>query len=154
MCRAGKTSLPRCPSWQSATCAAPLKSEQTPSCADRCGSSRLHLAGTVDEVSGASSGGRASGVGAVVVVVVEGVVEVAAQAAVADLQEARKGGAPALFEDRAVQAFDVAVGLRAPGSDLAVLDAFGEATRELAPPELVAVIGEHALEAPAGCLEL
>ena len=30
--------------------------EQTPSCADRCGSSRLHLVGTVDEVGRASPG--------------------------------------------------------------------------------------------------
>jgi hypothetical protein len=51
--------------------------ERTPSCAPRCGSSRLHLAGTVDEVGRASPGRLSSVVSAVEVVVVEVVVEVA-----------------------------------------------------------------------------
>ena len=58
--------------------------------------------------------------GAVVVVVVGVVVELALQASVADLQEAREGGTPALFQDGAVQSFDMAVGLWAPGFDAAV----------------------------------
>jgi hypothetical protein len=97
--------------------------------------------GTVDEVGGASPGGDASVVFAVVVVGVEVVVEVAAQAAVADLQKAREGGAPAFFEDGAVQTFDVAVGLWASGADLGVLDAGRQTLVERSAPELVAVVG-------------
>jgi hypothetical protein len=52
------------------------------------------------------------------------------------LQVAREGGPPALFEDRAVESFDVAVGLRAAGADLGVVDAGWEALIELAAPEL------------------
>ena len=78
---------------------------------------------------------------AVEVVVVQVVLELAPEAAVADLEEAREGGSPALFEDRAVQSFDVAVGLWAPGADLAVLDTGREARVELAAAELVAVVG-------------
>jgi hypothetical protein len=73
----------------------------------------------------------------VVVVVVVVVIEVAAPAAVADLQEACEGRTPTVFEDRAVQSFDVAVGLCAPGADLAVLDAAGKSAAELAASELV-----------------
>ena len=52
-----------------------------------------------------------------------------------------------------MQAFDVAVGLRAPGADLAVRDAIGQAASELAATELAAVVAEHALKAPAGVLQ-
>jgi len=52
--------------------------------------------------------------------------DVAAQAGEADLQVARERGSPALLKDRAVQPFDVAVGLRAPGTDLRVRDAIGQ----------------------------
>lgn len=93
--------------------------------------------------------GEAAGVGAVVVVVVEVVVEVASEAAVADVEEAGEGGPPAFFEDGAVEAFDVAVGLWAAGADLCVGRVGGEALAELAAAELVAVVAEHALESPA-----
>ena len=119
-----------------------------------CGSSRLHLAGTVDEVGRASSGRDASVVFAVVVVVVQVAGEVASQAAEADLEVAREGGPPAFFEDRAVQSFDVAVGLRAAGADLGVPDAGGQSGAEGVAAELVAVVGEHAFELPARVLEL
>jgi hypothetical protein len=80
-------------------------------------------------------------VGTVVVVVVGVVVQVALQAAVADLQETREGGAPAFFKDGAVQAFDVAVGLWAPGFDAAVAGAQrGDLGAEVRCVELVAVV--------------
>jgi hypothetical protein len=85
--------------------------------------------------------GDAPGVGAVVVVEVEVGVEFALQAAVAQVDEAREGGAPALFEDRAVQAFDVPVGLRAPGADATVAGAEVVQTgAEVEVAELVAVV--------------
>jgi hypothetical protein len=71
---------------------------------------------------------------------VEVVLELAAQAAVADVEEAGEGGPPAFFEDRAVQSFDVAVGLWAPGADLGVLNAGGESGAEGLAAELVAVV--------------
>jgi hypothetical protein len=90
-------------------------------------------------------------VGAVVVVVVGVVVQLTLQAAVADLQEAREGGAPAFFEDGAVQSFDVAVGLWAPGFDATVAGAQrGDLGGEVRCVELVAIVREQALEPPAG----
>jgi hypothetical protein len=52
-----------------------------------------------------------------------------------------------------VQAFDVAVGLRAPGADLGVVGAGGQSGAELAAAELVAVVAEDPLELPAGGLQ-
>jgi hypothetical protein len=77
---------------------------------------------------------------AVVVVVVQVVREVASEAGEADLEVARERGSPARFEDRAVQSFDVPVGLWAPGADLAVQGAGREPRGELAAPELGAVV--------------
>jgi len=57
---------------------------------------------------------------AVVVVVVQVAGEVAAQSGEADLEVARERRSPAPLKDRAVQPFDVAVGLRAAGTDLSV----------------------------------
>src|SRR4051794_26490992 len=79
------------------------------------GSSRLHLASTVEDVGGAASGRRASGVRAVVVVVVQVALDSASDAGEADLAKAGEDRAPAFLEDRAVQAFDVAVDLRPSG---------------------------------------
>ena len=53
-----------------------------------------------------------------------------------------------------MQPFDVAVGLRAAGTDLSVRGALRQPGGELAPPELVAIVGEHALQVPTGALEL
>ncbi len=78
---------------------------------------------------------------AVVVVVVQVAGEVAAQAGEADLEVAGEGGSPALFEDGAVQPFDVAVGLRAARTDLSVRGALRQPGGELAPPERGAVVG-------------
>jgi hypothetical protein len=64
-------------------------------------------------------------VGAFVVVVAEVAVEVSFEAAVADLEEAGEGGAPAFLEDGALQPLDVAVGLRPSGADPGVGDAGG-----------------------------
>jgi len=73
---------------------------------------------------------------AVEVVVVQVVGQVAAQAAEADLQVACERRAPALLEDRAVQAFDVAVGLGVLGANSGVRDAGGQPGGELVAPEL------------------
>jgi len=78
---------------------------------------------------------------AVVVVVVEVVREVAAQAAETDVEVARERGSPAFLKDRAMQAFDVPVGLWAPGADLAVTGSGGQQSRELTAAELGAVVG-------------
>jgi hypothetical protein len=56
-------------------------------------------------------------VDAVVVVVAEIALELAAERAVARVEVAGEGGPPALVEDRLVQGLDVAVGLRAAGVD-------------------------------------
>src|SRR5687768_2819795 len=106
---------------------------------------------TVDELGRAAAGRRASGVGAVSVVVVQIAGEFASDAGAADLEEAGKDGSPAFLEDGAVKSFDVAVGLRSPGADAGVADIEGgERVGEAAAAELVAVIGEHAVEPPAG----
>jgi hypothetical protein len=89
---------------------------------------------------------------AVVVVVVEAVREVASEAAEADLEVARERRSPAFFEDRAVQAFDVAVGLRAPGT-IWLCRVGGQQGREFAAAELGAVVGQGAFKLPAGLLQ-
>ena len=53
-----------------------------------------------------------------------------------------------------MQAFDVPVGLGAAGADLALLGAGGKLGGEGAAPEPVAVVCEHAFQAPAGGGEL
>ena len=78
---------------------------------------------------------------AAVVVIAQVGGELAAQAAVADVDEASKRWSPTLFEDGAVQPFDVAVALRAPSADLGVSDAGGQAGVEGAAAELGAVVG-------------
>ena len=90
-------------------------------------------------------------VDAVVVVAVQVVVEVASEAGEADVEVAGERGAPALFEDRAVQALDVAVGLRTAGANEGVAGRqFGQGGGEGRAAELVAVVRENALEPPAG----
>jgi len=61
--------------------------------------------------------GECALVGAVGVVLVDVVVEVAFEAGEADVQVTGEGGSPALLEDQSVQRFDVAVGLRPAGAD-------------------------------------
>ena len=81
-------------------------------------------------------------------------VELAAQATERRVHVAGKGRAPALVEDRLVQRLDVAVGLRASGVDAALLGTQalgGEAELAL---ELVCVVAEEALQAPARIAEL
>jgi hypothetical protein len=65
--------------------------------------------------------------------------EVAFEAGQAQVQVACEDGPPAFLEDRAVQALDVAVGLWAPGTDLAVSGAGGQCGGEGPAAELVAV---------------
>ena len=72
---------------------------RTPGCVDRCGSSGLHLVGTVDDVCGDASVGEAAVVDAVVVVEAQVGVEFSAQVAQARVEVARERGAPALVED-------------------------------------------------------
>jgi hypothetical protein len=76
-----------------------------------CGSSGLHLSGSVDDVCGDASLGEASVVDAVVVVEAEIGVELSLEAAVAGVEVASEGGSPALVEDRLVERLDVPVGL-------------------------------------------
>ncbi|HKO55856.1 MAG TPA: hypothetical protein VJ276_08245 [Thermoanaerobaculia bacterium] len=69
--------------------------------------------------------------------------------------EAGEGRSPARFEDRAAQAFDVAVGLRASGADAAVTGAkLLQAGAEGQGAELVAVVGQHPLKPPSGGVQL
>jgi hypothetical protein len=105
------------------------------------GSSGLHLWGTVDEFGWGSALGDAAGVCSVKVVDVKVGVELALKTAVARLQEAREGGPPALFQDGAVQTFDVPVGLRSAGADAGVAGADLVDRRLEAAAELVAVVG-------------
>ena len=64
--------------------------------------------------------GEAAVVNAVVVVEREVGVQLASQPGQARVDVARERRSPALVEDRLVERFDVAVGLRAPGVDAAV----------------------------------
>ena len=90
--------------------------------------------------------------GAVVVVVGEVALELAAEAVEADVEVAGKGGPPALVEDGLVDGFDGAVRLRPAGIDAADLDAVDrDAAAEALAAKLLAVVGEDALEAPACC---
>src|SRR5438067_783068 len=89
------------------------------------------------------------------VVVGEVAVELAAEGAVAWVEVAGECWSPAFVEDRLVQGFDVAVGLRPAGVDVgeACAEPVERAAEALA-AELVAVVGEDALEPPAGLLQL
>ena len=108
------------------------------------------LCGTVDDVGGDAALGEAAVVGAVEVVVVDVLVEVALEPGEADVEVAGEGGPPAFFEDQPVQGFDVAVGLRAAGPDQSVADAeLGEGGAEVGGAELAAVVAEHSFEPPA-----
>jgi hypothetical protein len=94
-------------------------------------------------------------VDAVGVVVAQVGVELSFQPCVAGIEIARERGAPALVENRLVQCLDVTVGLWSAGVDAAVAGTeLLETAGELASTELVAVIGEHPLQAPASGLEL
>src|SRR5213082_3541046 len=81
--------------------------ERTPGYADSCGSSRLHLPGTVDQLSRDRSVGEPSGVSALVVVEAHVGVELALEPAIAQVEVAGKRRSPALLEDRSVEALDV-----------------------------------------------
>ena len=76
--------------------------------------------------------GESSGVCAFVVVEAQVGIELALQASVAQVEIAGEGWAPALLEDRALHALDVAVGLWRAAADAAV-----------AGPELVQSVGER-----------
>lgn len=85
----------------------------------------------------------------VVVVEAKVGVELKPQAAQPGVHVAREGGPPTLVENRLVQRLDVAVCLRAPGADAGVVhlqpvDCLGEI-----PLELVPVVREETLQAPA-----
>ena len=64
--------------------------------------------------------GEAPGVGAIVVVVGEVLVEVAGEGGAAGNERAGEGWAPALFEDGQLDALDAAVGVGASGADEAL----------------------------------
>jgi hypothetical protein len=71
------------------------------------------------------------------------------------VQVAGEGGSPALLEDEAVQRLDRAVCLRATGADEGVPDAEpGQRRAEVGGAKVAPVIGEHALQTPAGRGEL
>lgn len=79
--------------------------------------------------------------------------ELAFEAAQARLHVASEGRAPGLVEDRLVRRLDVAVSLRAPGVGCGWRAPRFSLVAELA-LELVAVVGEKALETPAGGLQV
>ncbi len=79
--------------------------------------------GAVGDVCGGASLGEAPGVGAVVVVVDEVLVEVAGEADHLGDQGAGEGGAPAFFEDGQLGALDAAVCVGAAGADEALAGA-------------------------------
>src|SRR6266511_599491 len=128
----------------------------TPRCADRCGSSRgLHLVGTVDDVCGDAAACEAAVVDAVEVVVVDVGGELALETFEAEVEVAGEGGPPAFLEDQPVQSFDVAVALRPAGADACdshTVD--GDRAAEALGAKLHPVVGEHALQSPAGCFQL
>src|SRR5438034_149084 len=105
--------------------------------------------------AGITAAGEAAVVDAVGVVVGEVAVQLPFEAAVAGVEVAGEGGSPAFLEDRLVQRFDVAVGLRAAGVDVRDLRAEPrDRLVEALTAKLVAVVGEHAFEPPAGGLQL
>jgi hypothetical protein len=110
--------------------------------------------GAVDDVCGDAGAGEAAVVNAVVVVEVEVGVLLAAQSRQARLDVACEGWSPAFVEDRLVERFDVAVGLRAAGVDgcVACLQARDRVDERAL--ELVGVVSEQTLERPAGGLEI
>ena len=71
----------------------------SPRCADSCGSSRLHLGGTVDDVCGDAAADGAAMV-TLLVVVVEVFGEVALEAGEADSAGSGRRRVPGIFEDR------------------------------------------------------
>jgi hypothetical protein len=80
---------------------------------------------------------------------------VAVQAGVAGEVKSRERRSPALVEDRAVEAFDVSVGLRASGAGPGLAGAErGDRVVEALGAELVAVVGQHAFQLPADLGEL
>jgi hypothetical protein len=89
-------------------------------------------------------------VGAVVVVIVEVVGEVAAQAGDGDAEVAGERGPPAFFENQPLQRFDVAVGLGATGADAGDADrVHGDRAAEALGAEFHAIVREDALELPS-----
>jgi hypothetical protein len=99
--------------------------------------------------------GEAAVVAAVVVVVVDVASELAAQPLEAEVEVAGEGRSPALVEDCSVERFDVAVCLRSASTDAADPDAVdGDRAAEALGAKLHPVIGEHALEPPAGRAQL
>src|SRR5664280_3452404 len=127
---------------------------QPPGCADRCGSSGLHLSGTVDDVCGYASLCESAVVCAVGVVEAQVGIELAFEPCVAGVEVARERGSPALVEDRLVQRLDVPVGLRPAGVDAGVAHLQRLECRGEVALELVAVVAEHPLQLPAGGLQL
>ena len=77
--------------------------------------------------------------------------EFASESVEADVEVAGEGGPPAFLEDEAVERFDVSVCLRPSGADAGDPDAVdGDRAAEALGAKFHSVIGEHALEPPAG----
>lgn len=104
--------------------------------------------GGVDDIGGDAAFGDAAVVGAVGVVGVEVVGEVAGEAAVSDVEVAGEAWPPALFQDGLVEAFDVAVGLGSAGAGAGVAGAELLECLVEAAVEFVAVVGQYPLELP------
>jgi hypothetical protein len=93
-------------------------------------------------------------VDAIVVIEAQVGVELSFQPGVARVDVAGEGGSSALLEDRLVERLDVAIRLWSAGMDSTVAGLeLLQCGREVA-AELVAVIGEHPLQPPAGGLQL
>jgi hypothetical protein len=107
---------------------------------------------TVDDVRGDAPAREPAGVRTLEVVEAQVLGQLAAEPLEADLEVAREGRAPALFEDRVVERLDGAVRLRTSGADASRSRA--ELSKRLleAAAELVPVIGQRPLEPPAGRL--
>jgi hypothetical protein len=113
------------------------------------------LRAPVDDVCGHASLGEAPGVGAVVVVFDEVLVEVLLERRALGNERSCEGRAAALFEDGELDALDAAVAVRAPGADESLLGAqLGDGVAELAGAELRSVVGGDLAQLPVGGGEL
>jgi hypothetical protein len=95
--------------------------------------------------------GEAPGVGAIVVVVDEVLVEVVLERRALGDERSCEGRAPALFQDGELDALDAPVAIGAPGADEALArPELGDGIAERAGAEFRSVVGGDLVQLPAG----